>query len=119
MPRTRGCQPADSLHCCVPRQVFLLMPFLTTDWSSWEQRLLATASRQHGPSLAAAAGWVQSSPGWVQDRVLQAMLPGAEPHAADSLRAALNHQGCRNNWHMAAHEFRWGCCLFMWQRCCR
>jgi hypothetical protein len=91
-------------------QVFLLMPFLRTDLSFWEQRLLATASRRHGPRLAAAAGWVQSSPGWVQDRVVQAMLPGAEPHAADSLRAALNYRGCLNNWHMAAHEFRWGHC---------
>jgi hypothetical protein len=104
---TRCCQPADLVHF-VASQVFLLMPFLSSDWSSWEQRLLATASRQHGPRLAAAAGWVQDSPGWVQDRVVQTMLPDAEPHAAESLRTALNHQGCLNNWHMAAHEFRWG-----------
>ena len=36
------------------------------------------------------------------------MLPGAEAHAKDSLRAALKQLSCTNNWHMAAHEFRWG-----------
>jgi hypothetical protein len=87
-------------------QVVLLMPFLTTHWASWEQRVLAAAARQHGRRLAAAAGWVQGSPGWVQDRVVAAMLPGAEPHAEHSLRAALNERGCANNWHMAAQEFR-------------
>lgn len=87
-------------------KVFLLVPFLASDWSSWEQRALASAAQQHGPRLAAAAGWVQRSPSWVQDRIVQTMLPGAEPHAADSLRAALNEQGCLNNWHMAAQEFR-------------
>jgi hypothetical protein len=88
--------------------VFLLMPFLTTDWTSWEQRLLAAAARQHGPALAAAAGWVQDSPRWLQDLVVSLMLQdGGEPHAAESLRAALNQRGCLNNWHMAAQEFRW------------
>lgn len=86
-------------------KVFLLMPFLTTHWASWEQRVLAAAARQHGRRLAAAAGWVQGSPGWVQDRVVGAMLPGAEPHAEHSLRTALNERGCANNWHMAAQEF--------------
>ena len=82
------------------------MPFLTTDWSSWEQRVLAAAARQHGPRLAAAAGWVQDSPSFVQDRVCELMLPGAEPHARESLRAALKQPSCVNNWHMAAQEFR-------------
>jgi hypothetical protein len=80
------------------------MPFLATYWSSWEQRVLAAAARQHSRHLSAAAGWVHSSPQWVQDRVTQLMMPGAEPHAVDSLRAALNQPGCRNNWHMAAQE---------------
>jgi hypothetical protein len=84
------------------------MPFLATDWRSGEQRLLATAARQHGQQLAAAAGWVQRSPDWVQDRVMDLMLPGAEPHAKESLRAALKQPSCMNNWHIAAHEFRWG-----------
>jgi hypothetical protein len=26
----------------------------------------------------------------------------------DSFRAALKQPSCMNNWHMAAHEFRWG-----------
>lgn len=101
--------PSYSLLPLLPLspQVFLLMPFLATDWSSWEQRVLAAAARQHSMHLSAAAGWVQGSPQWVQDRVTQLMMPGAEPHAADSLRAALNQPGCRNNWHMAAQEVRW------------
>lgn len=92
------------------------MPFLATDWTSWEQRVLAAAARHHGHRLAAAVEGLQQGPSWLQDRLVHLMQPGAEPHAAQALRAALNPHGLRNNWHMAAHEFRWGasagCCCY-------
>lgn len=85
------------------------MPFLTVDWSSWEQQVLAAVARHHGGRFASAVDLLQNyGPRWMQDAAVRLMLqPGAEPHAAESLRAALNGPALRNNWHLAAQEFRW------------
>jgi hypothetical protein len=83
----------------------LLMPFLSTNWQSWEQRILAAAAQRHAGALTATAARISSN-AWLQDRAVQLLLPGAEPHAAATLKLGFSPPAFGNNWHLAAQEFR-------------
>eukprot|EP00879_Flechtneria_rotunda_P014395 GHRR01015042.1.p1 GENE.GHRR01015042.1~~GHRR01015042.1.p1 ORF type:complete len:235 (+),score=94.29 GHRR01015042.1:360-1064(+) len=86
-------------------KVVLLTPFLSYDWASMRQRVLRVAA-SCPQLLAAAAAGVGRWPGWLQDKLGAVLVPGAEPHAKENLRASLSYNAVRNNFHLAMHEFR-------------
>lgn len=87
------------------------MPFLAADWSSSRQRVLRFCANNLAPVLGAVAGAVGRLPGWLQDRLVQLVQPGAEQHARESIKALMTSTGVHNNFHLAQHEFRSACPL--------